>query len=256
MNEIKTFINNLGLSAATDSEPVIENNLRETITRELPFNDIYTKLIASKQENIRFKEIIVESEIDFIKSVNQLKAVFELQLNEAIEKVNDIYSRELLNLKSLYHKEYFGDSLLKLIKKLNENEFSLIMMNSRVYAYRYYSPALDVSEGRFESGKIHEYDEPVCQLKGVYINLLHPKVTNGTVLINTNETHPNAKQKGLSEACVGSLEDHDIPVNDPDLLLGLLNEICEMYEVMHLDSAYFIPEGSYTCKKGELKWTA
>jgi len=258
MNDIKTFIGGLHTppAVAEDNTLQLQPDLKATITRELKFNDVYAKLVASKQDTVTFKEIIVESEIDFIKSVNQLKAVFDIELSAAIDKVDELYHRELLNLQSLYHKEFFGAPLLDLISKLSDSEYTLVMMNSRVYAYKYYDPPLEVTEGRFESGVVYDYDEPVCRLKGVYVNLLHPKVSNGTVLIKTDDRHPNAKEDGLSEACVGSLDERIIPIGNPDSLVVLLDEICMMYEVMHLDSAYFIPEASYTTRTEVLKWTA
>ena len=232
-------------------------NLHDIIRKEIPFADIYPIFSAAKQSNIKVKEILLESEIDFVNSAKQLKQVFDAQLTEVIDKVNDLYERELLNLQTAYRKNYFGTKFLELVNVLNENEFSLVMMNKRVYAYRYYDPFHDVTKGHYRSGVIYSYDEPVCLLKGVYVNLLHPKITNGTVLISTDDRHPNASNAGLSEACVGDLENHEIPINDPQALLNLLEDICAMYEICHLDSAYFTPEQSYETKQGDThKWTA
>ncbi|MBK6537416.1 MAG: hypothetical protein IPG09_06425 [Ignavibacteria bacterium] len=74
---------------------------------------------------------------------------------------------------------------MDLVKKLSENEYSLVMMNNRAYVYKYYDPPYDIIEGHYSSGVIHEYQDPVCTLKSIYVNLLHPNITSGTVLINT-----------------------------------------------------------------------
>ena len=258
MDELKSFIEQINSAAALDTTQSVDpkNNLKEIITRELGLNEVYSKLVASKQDRIKVTEVKMESEIDFISSARQLKAVFDQQLASAIQRVNNLYESELLNVQSLYRQEFFGAPLMNLIKKLNENEYSLVIMNSRIYAYKYYDPPFEVTRGQYESGVLHEYNEPVCKLKGVYVNLLHPKITNGTVLISTDHRHPNSKDKGLSEACVGNTDGRKIPIDDPVALVALLDEICAMYEVMHLDSAYFVPETSYTTKEAHLKWTA
>jgi len=182
--------------------------------------------------------------------------VFQFELEQALTKVNDLYNQELLKLQSLYRNAVIGKPLMDLVKKLSENEYSLVMMNNRVYAYKYYDPVYDVIEGHYNSGVVHEYQDPVCTLKSIYVNLLHPKITSGTVLINTERRHPNASDSGLSEACVGSMDGREIPINNPVALITLLDEICAMYEIMHLDSAYFLPESEYEERREKLKWTA
>ena len=255
MENIKSFITEINSGDTVDITE-FQNTLEHTITKELTFNDVYSKLIASKQDTIKVKEIVLESEVDFISSAKYLKTVFETQLKEAIDKVNDLYNRELLSLQTFYRNKLAGEGLMNLIKVLNENDYSIVIMNSRIYAYRYYKPEHQVCEGHFQSGTIYDYHERVCNLKGVYVNLLHPKITNGSVMISTDDRHPNANGSGLSEVCVGNLDGRLIPLENTEALVDLLNEICETYEVMHLDSAYFIPEGEYTVKEVKIKWTA
>ena len=90
----------------------------------------------------------------------------------------------------------------------------------------------------------------------MYLNLLHPKIINGSILISTDSRHPNANASGLTEVCVGNLEDRKIPLENTEALIELLNNICTTYEAMHLDSSYFMPEQNYSTKQGVLKWTA
>ena len=258
MEDIKTkFLDKLVSAEQEASSPDIEtDSLKSVITKELSVPDLQNKLDNCEQDKITVKEIVVESTIDFLQSVKQLKNVFQFELEQALTKVNDLYNQELLKLQSLYRTAVIGKPLMDLVKKLSENEYSLVMMNNRVYVYRYYDPVYDVIEGHYNSGVVHEYQDPVCTLKSIYVNLLHPNITSGTVLINTEGRHPNASNKGLSEACVGSMDGREIPVNNPEALVTLLDEICAMYEIMHLDSAYFIPESECEVKEEKLKWTA
>jgi hypothetical protein len=255
MENIKSFLNKINSdNAGANPEPKFD--LLKSITKELNSQEVYNKLLSAKQEKIKVKEVILESEIDFIASAKKLKNVFENQLYEAIEKVTDIYNRELLNLQSYYRNKLAGEGLMTLIKALNESEYSIVMMNSRIYAYKYYDPFHEVKEGQFQSGVTFVYEKPVCLLKGVYVNLLHPKIINGSILISTDSRHPNANASGLTEVCVGNLEDRKIPLENTESLIDLLNSVCSTYEVCHLDSAYFIPEHKYSTKEGALKWTA
>ncbi len=257
MEDIKTkFLDKLASVEQEASQDIETDSLKSLITKEISVTDLQDKLDNCQQDKITVKEIVVESTIDFLNSVKQLKSVFQLELDMALTKVNDLYNQELLKLQSLYRTAVIGKPLMDLVKKLSVNEYSLVMMNNRVYAYKYYDPPLDISEGRYSSGTIHDYLEPVCKLKSIYVNLLHPKITSGTVLINTDRRHPNASDSGLSEACVGSMDGREIPINNPESLITLLDEICAMYEFMHLDSAYYLPESEFEVKEGKLKWTA
>ncbi|MBS1551550.1 MAG: hypothetical protein JST15_05735 [Bacteroidetes bacterium] len=257
MDDIKNkFLDRLASAEQEFSQDIETDSLKSLITKELSVSDLQNKLDNCQQDKITVKEIVVESAIDFLQSVKQLKNVFQFELEQALTKVNDLYNQELLKLQSLYRNAVIGKPLMDLVKKLSENEYSLVMMNNRAYVYKYYDPPLEISEGRYSSGTIHEYLEPVCKLKSIYVNLLHPKITSGTVLINTDRRHPNASDSGLSEACVGSMDGREILINNPEALITLLDEICAMYEVMFLDSAYFIPEAEFEERREKLKWTA
>ena len=257
MEDIKTkFLDKLEPAEQELYQDIATDSLRNMITKEISLTDLQDKLVNSQQDKITVKEIVVESAIDFLQSVKQLKNVFQFELEQALTKVNDLYNQELLKLLSLNRNAVIGKPLMDLVKKFSENEYSLVMMNNRVYAYRYYDPVYDVIEGHYNSGVVHEYQDPVCSLKSIYVNLLHPNITSGTVLINTEGRHPNASNKGLSEACVGDMDGREIPINNPESLVTLLDEICAMYEIMHLDSAYFIPESEFEVKEEKLKWTA
>ena len=257
MDDIKNkFLDKLASSEQESSPDIEADSLKRLITKKFSVSDLQNKIENCQQDKITVKEIVVESTIDFLQSVKQLKNVFQFELEQALTKVNDLYNQELLKLQSLYRNVVIGKPLMDLVKKWSENEYCLVMMNSRVYAYKYYDTVYDVIEGHYNSVVVDEYQDPVFKLKSIYENLLHPKITSGTVLINTERRHPNASDSGLSEACVGSMDGREIPINNPEALITLLDEICAMYEIMHLDSAYFLPESEYEERREKLKWTA
>ncbi len=52
MNEIKSFIDKIHESAATDEIVDTQNNLKETIHKELSVNEIYSKLISQSRKKL------------------------------------------------------------------------------------------------------------------------------------------------------------------------------------------------------------
>lgn len=81
---IDSFINKVN-STSSEATPDLQNNLVKSFEKDVSFNEVYSKLLASKQESIKVREIVLESEIDFINSAKQLKSVFESQLNEGLK---------------------------------------------------------------------------------------------------------------------------------------------------------------------------
>jgi len=100
------------------------------------------------------------------------------------------------------------------------------------------------------------YEEPVCYLKAIYVNILHMKITYGTINLSTDEQHPNCEKANFGQGCAGSLQDRPIPLDNPSELLQLLNEISSTYERIHLDSSYFTPSINATTRKGSTWKTA
>jgi hypothetical protein len=239
---------NLKLELASDS-------LRKVLTKEVKLKDFNERLLNSKQEKITVKEILLESELDYINSLKQLKTVFKEELKNAIDKVNDLYESETLKLQKLYKSEVVGDRLLDIVKTISKSGWILLMKESGVYCYKFYNPPFEVIEGHNEKGVIKEYDEPVCSIRGIYVNILHPQVTYGSILLSTENQHPNCDKKNFGSACVGSLENRDIPLDDSQKLLDLLNEISATYEVCHLDSAYYTPMINFKTRKDK-QWKA
>lgn len=235
---------------------LVTDSLKNVLTKEVKFKDLNERLLKSRQEKVLVKEVTLESEIEFVNSLKQLKSIFKEELKTAIEKVNDLYQSEVLKLQKIYKSEVIGDALLDIVKTINKAGWILLMKDTGVYCYKYYNPPFEVTEGYTEKGTIKEYEEPVCSLKSIYVNILHPKCTYGTILLATENQHPNADKAGLGVACVGTLEERDIPLDNPQELLGLLNEIQATYEIIHLDSCYFSPDINFKIRKDNEVWKA
>jgi len=236
--------NDLKLELASDS-------LKNVLTKEIKFKDLNERLLKSRQEKVLVREVVLESEIEFVNSLKQLKSIFKEELKTAIDKVNDLYTSELLKLQKIYKSEVIGDALLEIVKTISKSGWILLMKDSGVYAYKFYNPLFEVTEGYTEKGTVKEYEEPICKIKGIYINILHPSVTYGTILLATEGHHPNVDKANFGSACIGTFEDRDIPLDNPAELLGLLNEIQACYEVISLDSCYYTPEINFKSRKEE-----
>lgn len=249
VNKNKSDDDKLKLSLSSDS-------LKNILAKEMKFKDLNDRFQKSRQEKVLVKEVVLESEIEFVNSLKQLKSIFKEELKAAIDKVNDLYQSEVLKLEKIYKSEVIGNALLEIVKTISKAGWILLMKESGVYAYKYYTPILEVTEGYTEKGIVKEYEEPVCSLKGIYINLIHPKITYGTILLSTLGHHPNADKANLGVACNGTFEERNIPMDNAQDLLDLLNEIQACYEVVHLDSCYYTPDINFKTRKDDSTWKA
>jgi hypothetical protein len=231
--------------------------LLDIITSEVSFTEVLAKLTSTKQDKINVREIILESENDFLSSVKQLKKVFNDEFTLMTNKLNEKFNQELLKIKQLYHIALIGQPLIDLVNALSPAGWVLVMKDNSVNLYKCYNPPFEVFEGVFESGDVYEYDEPVCQLLGIYVNIMHPNITTGTIKLSTDgKQHPNCSEKRFGSACPGTLDEREITLNNIPSLLTLLTEISTTYESMHMDSAYYQPSGSYSIRKeNESAWT-
>ncbi|MBN8571954.1 MAG: hypothetical protein J0M18_20225 [Ignavibacteria bacterium] len=55
-----------------------DKHLVNIISREIKYKDLNERMLKSKQENVFIKEVSIESEIDYINSLKQLKGVIEM----------------------------------------------------------------------------------------------------------------------------------------------------------------------------------
>ena len=229
--------------------------LKNYLTKEIKFKDLNEKLLKSRQEKVVIKEILLESEVDLVNSLKQLKTVFKDELKQAIEKLNDLYTNELLKLQQLYRNEVIGEKLLEIVKTVSKSEWYLLMKDSSVNLCKFYQPPFEVQIGiSSDKNHIKEYESPVCYLKAIFLNILHTKITTGTIRLSTEGQHPNADKNNFGTACNGTFEDKEIPLDDPERLLILLDEISSTYERIHLDSCYYTPLEQSKTRKDDT-WT-
>lgn len=267
MNETKalnsplnsSFLKRLNENKKDESKLTLAGEtLINVIAKEVKFKDLNDRLQSSRQEKVLVKEVFLESELDFINSLKQLKSVFKEELKQAIEKVNDLYQNELLKLQQLYRSEVIGDKLLEIVRTVNDSGWYLLMKNNSVNLCKFYSPAYEVVEGISEnSDMVKVFEDPVCYLKAIFVNILHTKITYGTINLSTEDgQHPNCEKNNFGAACAGSLQDRPIPLDNPSDLLQLLNEISNTYQRIFLDSSYYTPSGTATSRKDNTWKTA
>jgi len=246
VNANKKEDDSLKLSLASDS-------LKNILAKEMKFKDLNERLLKSRQEKVLVKEVVLESEIEFVNSLKQLKGIFKEELKTAIDKVNDLYQSEVLKLEKIYKSEVIGNAILDIVRVINKSGWLLLMKDSGVYCYKYFNPPYEVTEGYTNKGPVKEYEEPICSLKSIYVNLLHTHITYGSIMLSTEGQHVNCDHAGLGLACAGSLEDRIIPLDNSVELLNLLNEIESTYKICHLDSAYYTPDIPFKTRK-EDQW--
>lgn len=253
-----TFIERINETKKEESKLALASDaLKNVISKEVRLKDLNDRLLSARQEKVIVKEILLESEIDFVNSLKQLKSVFREELKDAIEKVNDLYQNELLKLQILYRNEVIGEKLIELVMTVADAGWYLLMKNNSVNLCKFYSPSYEVCVGVSEhSDMVKYYEDPVCYLKAIYVNILHTKITYGTINLSTEDQHPNCEKANFGAACAGSLQDRPIPLDNPEQLLQLLNEISNTYQRIHLDSSYFTPSGTATTRKDNTWKTA
>jgi len=257
-NDPKTgFLMSVNGEALNSETSVYEkNHIIEILESEVNSQEVLTKLWNTEQEKIKVKTIILDSRLDFINSAKKLQEVFQSELTTTVNKLNEKFNSEVLKIKQLYRKELIGTGLIELVNDINEEGWVLVMKQNSVNLYKCYNPSYPVKLGYYSSGSIREYIEPITNLRGIYVNILHPKITTGTIYLQTEGgTHPNCASKGFGAACPGTLQDREIPVTDSDELNCLLEEISMTYEKMHLDSAYYTPTQNYTERIETPQWT-
>jgi hypothetical protein len=232
------------------------DHYKDIAHREYVTSELITKLTNIKQDKIKVMELVVESEIDFIKSAEKLQSVFDTEFKNMVKQLNDRFNTEIINLQQTYRKLMIGEGLINLVNEMSKAGWVLVMKDKSVNLYKCYNPAFEVIEGFYENREIYDYNSPVTHLKGIYVNILHPKITTGTIHLSTEGgRHPNCDGDSFGVACPGTLDGREIPVHDTGRLIALVDEIYITYERMHLDSAYFVPSSSHTIRKEEPQWT-
>jgi len=227
------------------------------ISKEIDVKEALLKLGDAEQEKVYIKTVIVDSRLDFVSSTRNLQKIFNLEFERMIKILTEKYNAEIVLVKQLFRKELIGQGLISMVNAVSKAGWVLVMKENSVNLYKCYSPEYPVKEGFYEDGTIRDYDNVVTCLRGIYVNILHPKITSGTIYLAIDGgKHPNCEESHFGAACPGTLENREIPVTDSKALVSLLEEISQTYQRMHLDSAYHEPTGSYSERKEKPQWTA
>jgi hypothetical protein len=166
---------------------------------------VFKKLEDSKQDKIKIKEIVLESEIDFTPSVKKLQECYIGEITETIGRLSDMYNNEVCKVDKLFRSEFIGKGLTYLADVISP-DWCLVIKKESVNLYRCYNPPYKVSQGYYQNNSII-YDETVCSLRGIYVNIMNPKVSNGTIYLSTEgKQHPNCTNKHYGSVCPGSLD--------------------------------------------------
>lgn len=256
-NEPKlNLLHNLNFKSCFEDEILPEeNHFISVIEKDINFHEAMLKFGDARQEKIKIKTVILDSRLDFIASTKKLKGIFHEEFKKMTKALNEKYNAEVLAVKQFFRKELVGKGLINMVNEVSKAGWVLVMKENSVNLYKCYNPEFMIKTGVFEDGRVREYENVITYLRGIYVNILHPKITSGTIQLATDAAkHPNCEEKFFGAACPGTLEDREIPVTEPEALISLLNEISQTYELMHLDSAYYIPSGNFTERKEQPQW--
>jgi integrase/recombinase XerC len=168
-----------GESVKSELEDIRENALLSILDSEVDLKDIQAKLWNTEQDKVKVRTIILDSRLDFVNSAKKLQEVFNTELVKITNQLNEKYNSEVLKIKQLFRKELVGYGLIELVNAVNEFGWVLVMKQNSVNLYKCYNPCYPVSLGYYEDGRIREYENPVTYLRGIYLNILHPKITTG-----------------------------------------------------------------------------
>ncbi|MCX6165168.1 MAG: hypothetical protein NTU73_09990 [Ignavibacteriae bacterium] len=246
------------LDSKEESTNTLEKvDLRKVIKKQVPFSVLQEKMKNARVEDVIIKEVFCENEVEIIGTVKNMKSTYKQEVDSAIERVSDLYNSEHEKLEKAYREKIFGKQLFNIINAIADIGWIIIVKKTGLFFYKCFYPNIEISIGRYDDGKVREYDEPFCYLKGIYINALHQKITYGTIHISSENQHPNVEKVGFGQACVGTLDGRKIILDDTKKLKLLLKEVEELYKVAHLTSSHYTPEGNYeTLKQKEGTWNS
>jgi hypothetical protein len=248
------FISKLGDES---KETIDKVDLRKVIKRQVPFSVLAEKMKNARVEDVIITEVFCNNEVEIIGTVKNMKSTYKQEMDSAIERVSDLYNSEYEKLEKAYREKVFGKQLFNIINAISSIGWIIVVKKTGLFFYKCFYPSIGMTIGRYDDGKVREYDEPFCWLKGIYINALHQKITYGTIHISSENQHPNVDKVGFGEACVGTLDGRKIILDDTDKLISLLKDVEELYKVAHLSSSYYTPEGDYqTLKQKEGTWNS
>lgn len=230
-----------------------KNHLQNVLTKEVKRDEVFKRLEDSKQDKIKIKEILLESEIDFTPSVKKLQDCYSREVADTIGRLSDMYNNEVCKVDKLFRSEFIGKGLADLAEVISP-DWCLVIKKDSVNLYKCYNPPYEVIQGYYQNNSII-YDETVCFLRSIYVNIMNPKMGNGTIYLSTEgRQHPNCTNRHYGTACPGTLDGREIPIDKPKKILVLLQEIASTYEKIHLDSSYYKPDINYEINEEDTKW--
>lgn len=234
------------------------NELIQEITRTYDYNELARILQNTRQRTFKIVEIKTEEELDLRKTIQQIREKAEYQIDSHLQNVRMRYENEIQKIETAYKKMLAGQTLLDATKAIFSIGWHIEITNGEVYFVKFYNPPYPVIEGFAEEngGKRIKYISPVCTLKSIVVKAAHPFITSGTIIVRMKEgRHPNVNNSN-DEACHGKLGKRVINIANPVELQGLLMEIAQTYQRIHLDSAYYNPDISYKTIERNTVWTA
>lgn len=232
MNEFLTRV-----SEGDSYEVVIPAGSNFTEQTDVYAKDFMKCLEETESGKTRVVTIVKECEVDIRAQMAIYAQRFKAHLAHAVSQMQSKYEDELLRLKQLVRDNMLGKSFKELLQRVSEKGWIIIMQGPKAIAYYQYKPhAFPVVTERFGNGRIVEYEEPICQLASISIDLSYTKLCNEAIkIVCAVNTHPNVDG---TQACSGNLDGRPVDLSNLDALVDLLDEIKTTYESAHGDSAY------------------
>lgn len=232
MNEFLTRV-----SEGDSYEVVIPAGSNFTEQTDVYAKDFMKRLEETESGKTRVVTIVKECEVDIRAQMAAYASRFKSQLAHAVSQMQSKYEDELLRLKQLVRDNMLGKSFKELLQRVSEKGWIIIMQGPKAIAYYQYKPhAFPVVTERFGNGRIVEYEEPICQMASISIDLSYTKLCNEAIkIVCAVNTHPNVDG---TQACSGNLQGRPLDLSNLDALVDLLDEIRTTYESAHGDSAY------------------
>lgn len=242
-----SFFERLKEKIKKEELPDINVLKQEFSTSIVEFSQFAEILRNVTRNRVIIKKVEIQSEIDLAQTITDMRRMYEEETQRTIANLSLRYQSLVDKLELAYRRALVGEKLLDLINTVSPHGWHLIMKANSINLAHIYDQIYPINIGmRIDRNEKWIYNEPFCHLKAIYFNIMHPKINSGTINISTIGRHPNASNDGFSSVCAGDLMGEDIKIDNAVELLAMLNRVKSTYEVAHLESAYFKPDGSKT----------
>ena len=236
-----------------DSEElIVDEKFQQKVERILNLQDVFDMLDKTQQNRVTIKEIIAEQSPDFVASCKELKTVFARELNTKATYLSNIHESEISRLQGLLKSNLMGKGLKSILEAVYP-DWTFLFRLDKTILYKCYNPCKSLNQGFIDDNLI-QYDEEIFNLQGIYVNVMNDKVTSDTIHLAGTGHHPAVEDEGYGSACPGTLEGEEISLTNPEALRKLLDTICEVYEMMHIDTGYYEPNTHYEIIEKRTVW--